>query len=222
LFNFSKHPIVKNLDAVFGKFVSSIDTVKADGIVKTPLLFTSMNSRSIAAPSEIDMNTLKKDLNKETLTQSYIPVAYALEGSFTSLYKSRPVPIAGISKTDKGKPARIIVCADGDLPRNEYDNRRKTPIPLGYNTDMRYMFSNKEFILNSVDFLLNENIIRARSKEIKLRPLDKVRIREEKTFWQSLNVVLPVLLIIGLGLLWNYLRKKKFESVKEQKNESVA
>lgn len=213
LFNFPDHPIVKNLDAIQGRFVSSVDSVKAEGITKTPLLLTSMNARTIAAPSEIDLNTLKKDLNKETLNQSFIPVAWLLEGSFSSLYKNRAAPVAGKPFVEKGENARIIVCADGDLIRNEYDVRRNMPVPLGYNTEMRYMFSNKEFILNSIDYLLDESIIRARSKEIKLRPLDKLRIREEKTFWQILNVVVPALLIVAFGVLWYYLRKKRFEKI---------
>ncbi|MCU0430132.1 MAG: gliding motility-associated ABC transporter substrate-binding protein GldG [Cytophagaceae bacterium] len=215
LFNFSTHPMVKNLDAVLGRFVSSMDTVKADGIVKTPLLFTSANARCMTAPSEINLNALKKDLNKETLNRSLIPVAYCLEGTFTSLYKSRPLPIPGKSKLDKGiKPGKIIVCGDGDIPRNDFDKSRNAAAPLGYHADMRYLFSNKEFILNGMDYLLNENIIRARSKEIKLRPLDKIRISEERSAWQVLNVLAPAILIALMGLAWHILRKKKFENAR--------
>ncbi|HVD99320.1 MAG TPA: gliding motility-associated ABC transporter substrate-binding protein GldG [Cytophagaceae bacterium] len=211
LYNFSKHPIVKNLDAIQSRFIGSIDTVKATGIVKTPLVFTSSNSREISAPSEIRMDALKKESNPELFTKSNIPVSYLLEGNFTSLYKNRPSPLPGKSVLAQGKPSKILVFSDADVIRNEFDPKRKMPVPLGYNVEMRYLFSNKDFALNAVDYLMDQQIINARAKEITLRPLDKLGIQEDRFYWQLLNLIVPVLVIVLFGVGRFYLRKRRYE-----------
>jgi ABC-2 type transport system permease protein len=211
LYNFSKHPIVRNLDAIQSRFIGSIDTVKAVGITKTPLLFTSTNSREIAAPSEINLDILKKESNPDLFTKANIPVGYLLEGNFTSLYKNRPSPINGKTVVVQEKPSKIIVVSDGDVIRNEFDPKRKIPVPLGYNIEMRYLFSNKDFALNAVDYLMDQQIINVRSKEITLRPLDKLAIQDSRFYWQFINLLLPVMAIVLFGLGRFYVRKRKYE-----------
>ncbi len=211
LYNFSKHPVVKNLDAIQSRFIGSIDTVKASGITKTPLAFTSSNCREISAPSEIRLDALKKESNPELFTKANLPVAYLLEGTFTSLYKNRPSPITGKPVTEQGKNSKIIIVSDGDIIRNEFDPKRKMPVPLGYNAEMRYLFSNKDFALNAFDYLMDQQIINARAKEITLRPLDKLAIQENRFSWQLINLMIPVLTILLFGAGRFYLRKRKFE-----------
>lgn len=211
LYNFSNHPIVKNLDALQSRFIGSIDTVKATGITKTPLVFTSSNSREIGAPSEIRLDVLRKESNPELFTKANIPVAYLLEGNFTSMYKNRPSPIGGKPVIEQGKASKIIVFSDGDIIRNEFDPKRKMPVPLGYNVEMRYLFSNKDFALNAFDYLMDQKIINARAKEITLRPLDKLAVKENRFTWQLINLAMPVLVIVLFGLGRFYLRKRKFE-----------
>lgn len=221
LYNFSNHPIVKNLDAIQSRFVGSIDTVKAAGITKIPLVFTSSNSREIGAPSEIRMDALKQESNPELFTKANIPVAYLLEGKFTSLYKSRPSPVAGKQVKAEGKDSKIVVFSDADVIRNEFDPKRKMPVPLGYNVEMRYLFSNKDFALHAIDYLMDQQIINARAKEITLRPLDKLVIQDSRFSWQLLNLVLPVVVILLFGMARFYLRKRKFETQKTTKSEVV-
>ncbi len=211
IYNFSKHPVTKNLDAIQTRFTGSIDTVKAAGVDKTPLMYTSQNSKKTDAPSQIDLNLLKQESNPESFNLSNLPVAYLLEGTFTSLYKNRPSPIDGKSALEISKSTKILVCSDADVIRNEFDRKRNIPIPLGYNPEMRYMFSNKDFALNAVDYLMDENIIYARAREITLRPLDTLKVQDERLYWQILNLVLPVLAIILFGVIRYYLRKRKYE-----------
>jgi gliding-associated putative ABC transporter substrate-binding component GldG len=211
---FGDHPIVKNMDAISMKFVANIDTVKAEGIKKTPLLFTSQYSRILAAPVRIAMNDLQKSLNPELYNKGQQAVSYLLEGKFTSMFKNRILP-NGVDKSDfkdVGMESAIIVCSDGDVIRNEFNLKTGAPLDLGvdpYNPQVVY--ANKDFILNSLEYLLNDNgIITAKAKEIKLRPLDKIKVAEEKTKWQVFNLVLPIVLLILYGIGRHYFRKKKY------------
>lgn len=212
---FSNHPITRNLDAVHMKFVSSIDTVKAEGIIKTPLAFTSPYSRKVPAPVPASINEIRRNVKPENFSSGSIPVAYLLEGRFTSLYTNRFLPEGATQQTFKsqGDPSKIIVIADGDLARNDVNPRSGNPQPLGRDPFTNYTFANEELLLNAVAFLTEENgLIHARSKEVKIRPLDKEKIRTEKTKWQVINLVLPVIFIILYGLIHQYLRKRKFAS----------
>ncbi|HEY5918116.1 MAG TPA: gliding motility-associated ABC transporter substrate-binding protein GldG, partial [Chryseolinea sp.] len=119
--HYAEHPITRNLDAVVARFASSVDTVKAEGIKKTPLVMTSQYSRAIGAPVKVSVNDLRKNITDESFSSSFIPVAYLLEGRFSSLYKNRFLPEGIVQQDFKGDglPAKIIVFADGDIIRND-------------------------------------------------------------------------------------------------------
>ncbi len=212
---FSNHPIVKNSDAIYTKFISTIDSVKADGIRKTPLLFSSKYSRKLGAPLMVSLNDIR-NINKEHFKNNTpFPVAYILEGEFTSLYKNRILP-KGILKSSfikKGKPAKVLVVADGDLIENEFSMKSGLPVEMGYSEFMRKKFANESFIKNALQYMTdNEGIITARSKEIKMRTLDKIKVQEERFFWQVLNIGLPLLLLLLYGVLKFFIRKRKYSN----------
>lgn len=212
---FSKHPIVKNSDAIYTKFISTIDTVKADGITKTPLLFSGKYSRKLGAPLMVSLNDIR-NINKENFKNNTpFPLAYILEGEFSSLYKNRILPI-GMSKSSfvkKGKPAKVLVVSDGDLIENEFSMKNGQPVEIGYSEFMRKKFANEAFIKNALQYMTdNEGIIMARSKEIKMRSLDKIKVQEERFFWQVLNIGLPLLLLLLFGVLKYFLRKRKYSN----------
>jgi ABC-2 type transport system permease protein len=211
---YADHPITRNLDVTVMKFASSIDTVKANGIRKTPLLFSSAYARKTAAPVKVTVNDLRRDKPGD-FTESSVPMGYLLTGRFTSLFKNRFLP-EGVDSTGflrDGIDSKIIVVGDGDLARNEVSGRTGQPQELGLDGYSGYTFANKDLLMNMVSFLANESgLINARSKEIKLRPLDKERIRNEKVQWQLINVVLPVLLVMLAGATKVYLRRKKYAS----------
>ena len=211
---FTDHPVTHNLDRILTRFVSSIDTVKAVGIRKTPLLFTSQYSRRLTAPVNVNINELRGNLTAEQFTESFIPVAYLLEGRFTSLFKNRFLPDNADPKdfvADGTAASSLIVVADGDLPRNDINRRTGEPLPLGFDPFSNYTFANQDLLLNMVAYLVDENgLIRARSKDIQIRPLDREQIANEKVVWQILNLGAPLVLLIAFGLTRAYWRKKKY------------
>jgi len=214
---YADHPITRNLDATLTKFVSSIDTVKAPGIRKTPLLFSSNYSRKVVAPVKVSVSDLRKNVRPDALSESRIPLAYLLEGEFTSLFKNRFAPEGIDSKSfkEKSKPAKIIVVADGDVVRNDVNPRNGQPQQLGFDPLTQYTFANEDLLRNMISYLTDENgLITARNKEVKIRPLDKDKIRNNRAYWQTVNLVLPLLVVAGLGLLITYSRKRKYSNFK--------
>jgi ABC-2 type transport system permease protein len=213
--HYADHPVTHNLDAVVTRFTSSIDTVKAVGIKKTPLLMTSQFSRTISAPVNVSINELRKNVKKEDYTKSFIPVGYLLEGKFSSLFKNRFLP-EGVDKKsfkEDGSSTKLIVIADGDIARNDVNPRTNQPQPLGYDPFTQYTFANQDLLMNALAYLTNGNgLIAARNKEVKIRPLDKDKIQSEKLKWQLLNLVAPIVLICLFGILKMVIRKRKFAS----------
>ncbi|GAB3534795.1 gliding motility-associated ABC transporter substrate-binding protein GldG [Pontibacter brevis] len=212
--NFSQHPITRNLDAVYTKFVGTIDTVRAEGITKTPLVYTSPYSRILEPPVPITLEEARMEVNPELFQAGPQPVGYLLEGAFTSLFRNRRAP-AGVPDTkvqEQGVPTKIAVFSDGDLVRNEVNPRTGQAYELGFDRYNNITFANKDLAMNTIHYLLDaEGLINVRSKEIVLRPLDKLRVREEKTYWQLLNLVAPIVLLGVFGLSRYYLRKRKYE-----------
>lgn len=215
--NFGNHPIVKNLDAVSMKFVSTLDTVKADGIEKIPLLKTSQYSMVNQAPVKVAFNELRKNLDPERFNHGSKNVAYLLQGKFTSIYKNRILP-KGIDKKsfmETGKDTKILICSDGDMIRNEFSLKDGTPMELGLSPYSQMKFANKDFVMNAVDYMLNDQgLIVSKNKSFAIRPLDKVKVANEKLKWQLINLVLPIVLLIIYGVLRAYWRKKKYASFK--------
>ncbi len=210
---YADHPVTRNLDAVVTRFISTVDTVKATGIKKTPLLFTSQYSRRIAAPVAVNINDVRKNLKKEDFSLSYLPVGYLLEGGFTSLYKNRFLPADADQRSykDQGVSTKLIVIADGDLARNDVNPRNNQPQQLGYDPFARYTFANEELLMNAVNYLVNEDgLIAARNKEIKIRPLDKEKVRAERVKWQLINLCLPLFALLIYGVTRSVVRKQKY------------
>lgn len=210
---YADHAVTRNLDAVVTRFISTVDTVKAVGIKKTPLLFTSELSRNLTAPVPVNINDIQKNLKKEDFNRSYLPVGYLLEGKFTSLYKNRFLPADADKNSFKelGDDSKLIVIADGDLARNDINPRTGQPQQLGFDPFERYTYANQQLLMNAVNYLANEDgLIATRTKEVKIRPLDKEKIRTERTKWQLINLALPLILLIVYGVVRSILRKRKY------------
>jgi gliding-associated putative ABC transporter substrate-binding component GldG len=210
---YATHAITRNIDAVVTKFVSSIDTVKADGVNKMPLLFSSQYARTITAPVRVSVNDARLPVAAEVYNKPFIPVGYLLEGTFTSLYKNRFVPenIVATDVLQGSQFNKMVVIADGDLARNEINPRTGQALPLGSDKFSSYTFANAELLMNAMAWLLDEDaLLAARTKEVKIRPLDKERVKQERLQWQLINIGLPLVLILLGGLAWAYGRKKRF------------
>lgn len=213
--NFGKHPIVRNLDALYARFPSSIDTIQVDGIKKTPLLLTSRYTQLRKAPVLVGYNEARQQPDPREYNAGEKPIAVLLEGSFSSLYNNRLLPNDPRTKSflGKSKPTQMIVVSDGDLIVNDIDYKRNAPLPLGYDRLSGNTFANRDFALYAVDYLADsEGLITARNKQVTLRPLDKLRLKEERTQWQLLNLLGPLVLIGVVGLVWQWNRKRQYGS----------
>jgi len=211
--HYGDHPSVKGMDATLLRFVSSIDTVKATGIEKTPLLQTTERSKILGPPVKVAFNDLRGPLQPEYFQGGTVNVGYLLQGRFESLYENR-FPPGGVDKAnfkEDGEPAKIVVIADGDVIRNEINPESGKPMDVGIDPYAQVNYANGELITRLLDFLTDDDgLIMVKAKEIKIRPLDKVQVREERLKWQVINVAFPVVLILLLGGFKFYLRRKRF------------
>ncbi len=208
----TEHPILKGLENVNLFFPNSIDTVKTKThIEKTVLLATSNYSREQFHPVRLGFEILRYDPDPSKFTKKQIPLGVLLEGEFSSLYENRVTEemeagLREIGATYKSQspPNRMIVVSDGDLILNPVvDPETMGIMPLGYNVFERRMYGNKDFIINSIEYLLNDaGMVEARGKEIELRPIDTVRATDNRTMWQLLNIGVPLL---ALALFGRYL-----------------
>ena len=212
------HPITRNLNLLFCRFVSQIDTVGEDpAIKKTVLLKTSEYTKLVNVPVMISLSEVRHTPEKQEFNKSHQAVAVLLEGKFTSLFGSRNtnniIPGSAAKFKSESKPTGMIVVADGDFIANDVKITPQGPTtaPLGYDKYTRQTFGNKDFVVNAVNYLTDESgLISLRNKNFKLRILDKERIRNEKFKWQFINVVLPVLITMLFGVFYFYYRRKKY------------
>ena len=212
----SDHPMVRHMNAIKADFVSSMDaTTSANGIEQIPLLKTSDYTKVSGAPVFITLAMLRQAPDKRMFNSKGKNVAYLLKGSFPSLYANRiPQEIVDDQATDfmeESKPTAMIVVADGDIIRNQIDIRTRKPLPLGFDQYTQNTYANKEFIENAISYLVDgEGLIDIRSRELKVRLLDMTKINQERTKWQVINTLIPIVLIIGLGFIMAFIRKKKY------------
>ncbi len=210
---YGDHPMVRNLDATYLRFVSSMDTVAAPGVEQTPLIFTSQYSRVLTTPIVVDLNELRQEPQPDQYRSGPQAVAYLLEGAFSSVFKNRILPdsVDQASYQPSSAPTRLIVCSDGDFVRNEVNRQNNSPYALGFDPITERTFANADFVMNALAYLTDENgLISARTKEIKVRPLDQVKVEAEATRWQVINLVLPIVLIAMFGAIKYYLRQRRY------------
>jgi gliding-associated putative ABC transporter substrate-binding component GldG len=218
LLNGTNHPVSKNLDPVRALFPTTIDTVEANGIKKTFLLQSSSNAKLLEAPAKIDFEFLQIAPDIKEFQRKNVPISVLLEGKFNSLYANR------VSKAMKDSMAlinynflssnetanKMIVVSDGDIAMNQF-SQYTGPLEMGKNLFTQYTYANKDFFLNSLDYLVNpSDILQTRSKEYSLRLLDVKKASEEKTKWQLINIALPIFLIILFGVLYQQIRRQRF------------
>ena len=205
-----KHPIVSNLDGLKFEFASGIDTLK-NGIKKTVLLQSSNYSKRIGAPFEVKLEMVQeRPEQSEFKNTGNIPVSVLLEGSFYSVYENRVLPFEDKSFKTKGKNNKMIVISDGDVIRNQLDKNYQ-PLELGYDKWTNKLYANKEFMLNCVNYLLDENgLINIRTKVVNLPLLDKQKVYDNYSTAQMLTIGLPLLLLSVFGIVFTFLRRTKY------------
>ena len=211
LFSEINHPISKGLDAIKCDFASSIDTIQ-NTIKKTILLTSSKQSRINPTPAKISLGILQNPPPIESFNKSQLPIAVLLEGEFESVFKNRILPKEqSIDFKDKSKPTQMIVVSDGDVARNSVSNNGDI-YPLGYDRFINYTYpGNKKFVMNAIHYLCDDvGLTQLKSKEIKLRLLDKEKIASNMFLIQFINIVFPLLLLLIATLLFLNFKKRKY------------
>jgi len=211
--------ISRNINPVKFEFVSPIDTVGEDSeLRKTILLSTSGNSRVVRTPVRVSTDIFAERIDASKFPMSNLPVAVLLEGNFKSHFLHRLMPdfvSNGVFKVfeKSEKPSKMIVIADGEVGRNfvELRDGQYFTSPLGYDLSTKTTFGNKDFLLNCINYLLDdEGVMSLRSREVRVRPLDMVRINQQKTLWKMVNLIIPVAVILLAGLIYLFIRKRKY------------
>jgi ABC-2 type transport system permease protein len=209
------HPITKTLQAVKADFASGIEIVgDTVGVKKEVLLITSNASHVHVAPTEIDvMNAINVEPS-EYFNTRYVPVAVALEGEFESIYKHRMAPKGVVVNNviNKSEPTRMVVVADGDIIRNDVEQTREglMLVPLGYDRVTRQTHGNKDFIVNSLLYLTDdEGLMQLRNRRIDLRLLNRAVVDSQRNMWMWINTLLPIVLLALFGGFFFWIRKKK-------------
>ena len=206
----TKHPISSNLDAIKFQFASPIETLKND-INKTILLQSSQYSKLVGTPTEVSLRMVSEELTpKDFYGYGNYPVAVLLEGKFHSVYENRILPFKDATYKNIGKNSKMIVISDGDVIKNELD-KKGNDVELGLDQRTGFFYGNKEFLMNCVNYLLDDNgLINIRSKVVNLPILDKEKVYDNYTIAQIISVGLPLIILGIFGLLFTFLRKRKY------------
>ena len=210
---YAKHPIVNNLSLLRTEFISSIDTVGASNsdLKKTILLTTSQNTKILNTPAIISLEVLKKRADLRQFSHQYLPVSVLVEGKFRSLYTDlQGEHVKDLDMVSTSVPTKMVFVADGDMVKNQFGSNNFV-YPLGFDKHTNTAFANKNFLLNAVNYLCDdEDIAQVRTKDFKMRLLNKDRILKQHTLWQTVNMIVPLLIIGLLGLVLLTTRKIKY------------
>lgn len=204
----SKHPIVNNLNLIKFDFANQIDTLKND-VQKTILLQSSILTKVDGTPREISLEMTNEEPDPNKYVSGSQNLAVLLEGTFTSAYNNRVKPFDLTNVLNTSSPTKMIVIADGDVMKN--DVGRNGPLELGFDRWTGQNYGNKEFLLNAVNYLLDDSgLINIRSKDISIAFLDYQKVSVEKSKWQIINIVLPLVFLGVFGFVFNFFRKRKY------------
>ena len=206
----STHPIVKNLGGIKFDFANSIDTLK-NSIKKTVLLQSSPYSKRVGTPTAINLSMVSETTSPADYPNTGgIPLAVLLEGSFHSAFENRIKAFEQTNFQSTSKPTKMIVISDGDILRNQLD-KNGLPVELGYDQRSGNLYDNKDFMMNCINYLLDDTgLINIRSKDLDLPLLDKEKVYENYSQTQLITIGLPILILLVFGLVFTYLRKKKY------------
>jgi ABC-2 type transport system permease protein len=202
------HAISKNIAPVRLRFANQIDTLQ-NSLQKTVLLMSSMLTRKTGTPAIIALESIAEEPKEEDYSSGFQIFSLLIEGDFTSMYANRIKPFNIKKFSKKSSHNKMIVVSDGDIGRNQLQKGK--PFDLAQDKWTGEQFGNKEFLLNAVDYLLDDNgLIELRNKNVQINLLDKERAYQERIFWQFVNIVLPLLVLLTFGFVFQYIRKRTY------------
>ncbi len=204
----NEHPITMNIEAVNLKFASTIDTLK-NGISKTVLLQSSPLSKPQGTPKIIALEEISKKPVPADYNNGDKILGILLEGQFKSAYTNRVQPFKSDAHKSESVQNKMILISDGDIIANQVHQGQ--PLELGLDKWTNQQYGNKTFLLNAVNYLLDDSgLIELRSKTIELQFLDKQKVIANRTKWQFINVLAPVIILGLFGLIFTFLRKRRY------------
>ncbi len=174
---------MKNLSPVMFHFVSSIDTGISEkkGLTYTVMLTSSNKSGIMEGPFLINPT---QQFTQEMFTESYIPLAVAVEGTFRSLFSEKDL-VSDIGNFNTSTSTKIAVVGDGDFFQDMYAGTKDNLI----------------FANNLIDWLVDDiGLSTIRTKDLAVKPLDEVS-DGTKTFVKALNLIAPPLFIVIFGIV---------------------
>jgi ABC-2 type transport system permease protein len=186
-------------------------------VTKVPLLHSSEYSKALPSPVRLHFSMLKAPADKNTFQQKNLVLALLLEGQFESVFKNRvassftdSLDSLGFPTKDVSAFAKMIVIPDGDVIKNDV-SRTGGDLPLGYYQYTGQTFTNKDFILNCIEYLVDDiRLIETRNRQVDLRLLDMERVKKETTMWQVINVAAPLGAIALFGVIFSWIRRRRY------------
>lgn len=214
----SDNPITRNLNLIQAKFASPLDTVGANPDVRKQILLRSSSYCNLfQVPVFVSLSEVNRQPNQRDYRHANVPIAVLLQGEFTSAFRNRPIGRYNHQRpfefVERSQPTKMIVIADASIICNEIQRRPTGAyvMPLGYDRYTQQTYGNKEFVLNAMKFLVdNEGLMALRSRDFKLRLLDRKRITDERLRWQLLNMLLPPALLLIGGAIWWWIRRRRY------------
>ena len=209
------HPITKMISPVKADFASGIELVGDTTVRKEIILATGNASHVHFAPSQVDVSAAVQVEPEEYFNNAYIPVAVSLEGSFTSAFMHRLVPdsLNTSNIIEKSINTRMIVVADGDIIRNDIEkyNSELMLVPLGYDRVTKQTHGNKNFIINSLLYLTDdEGVMNLRNRKVELRLLNRAVVNSNRNLIIAFNTIIPLVIIALFGGVFFIIRKRKY------------
>ena len=204
------HPISKNLDAIRSSFASTIDTIKSSGVKKSIVLTSSPYSKVVLTPHRVSLGILEHEPQLEQYQAGPQNIGVLLEGYFKSCFENRLIsnntPII-----TKSEPTSMLIVSDGDIIKNHV-SKSGNPYLLGYNPFSKEHFQgNSNFIINALHYMLGKKeLIEIRANNFKIRLLDRKEVNNNRLYWQTINIGLPIVLVLLIALIWNWRRKRKY------------
>ncbi|MDR1755506.1 MAG: gliding motility-associated ABC transporter substrate-binding protein GldG [Culturomica sp.] len=218
LYPTGRNPVTAGIQPVKMEYANTIDTIGGNGLKKTALLASSRYSGVLKTPSPVSLAIAGEKMTEEKFNRSYLPVAVLVEGSFQSMFRYNrraDAAVAGEFQAESGY-SKMIVVADGDVIRNEVKGvgESATALPLGYDEYGGRLYGNRDFILNSINLLCDdEGWMQLRGRHLSLYLLNTTKLKTERKFWQALNLLLPLCLITAGGALFYVIRRRRYRKI---------
>lgn len=236
----SKHPITRNVDPILLKYANELSFVDLPNIKATPLITSSSNSIPSGLQPFVNLglplnygksprlvDNPEDDINKLCL-------GGMVEGYFSSHYNNR-LPPEFVSRLPKKyaflpkskKEGKVLVIGNGTFFANTYDsmpnpkglnylyrpnafNELKMDLEL-YQRRISLYYGNQEFFQNIVDYMMGDNsVLDIRSRQIDIKEIDKEKVTKFAGFYKTMNMLLPLGIIILLSVLMNFIRTRRY------------